>query len=257
MNNQIRVGDNLQIMQSMESESIELVLTDPPFNSKQDYGAFDDRWSSDSEYLQFMEARLVEMHRLLKPTGSIYLHCDWHVSHHLRLLLDKIFGASKFRNEIIWAYTGPGFYNAKQFSRKHDTIYFYSKSATWTFNGDAVRVPYKSGPRWNSKRFGTSGSSEKMLADHARGKLPEDWWSEFSPVGRLPKERLGYPTQKPVALYERIVKASSNPGDILLDPFAGSGTSLIAAELHGRRWIGIDSNPQVKELLQLRLERGR
>jgi site-specific DNA-methyltransferase (adenine-specific) len=148
-----------------------------------------------------------------------------------------VFGGGNFRNEIIWCYTGPGS-KSRQFNRKHDTILWYSKGDTWTFNPDAVRIPHK-------KPIGCGGTSAKWGGDalaerYASGKVPETWWTDMSPVGRLKNERLGYPTQKPLALLERIILASSNEGDVVLDPYMGSGTTIEAAAKHGRQWIGID-----------------
>ena len=190
-------------------------------------------------YLTEMTVRLVELHRVLKPTGSLYLHCDPTASHYLKVLLDAIFGAKSFRNEIVWCYTGPGPPGQRQFSRKHDTIFWYSKSDTWTFNADDVRIPHDAKTKENYKE-GLTGSgfvgAEHLI--HERGKVPEDYWQiAIAPRG---KEYLGWPTQKPLKLLQRIIEASSNPGDVVLDPFCGCGTALVAAEKLGRRWIGID-----------------
>jgi|LSQX01.3.fsa_nt_gb site-specific DNA-methyltransferase (adenine-specific) len=190
-------------------------------------------------YLTEMTVRLVELHRVLKPTGSLYLHCDPTASHYLKVLLDAIFGAKSFRNEIVWCYTGPGSPGQRQFSRKHDTIFWYSKSDTWTFNADDVRIPHDAKTKENYKE-GLTGSgfvgAEHLI--HERGKVPEDYWQiAIAPRG---KEYLGWPTQKPLKLLQRIIEASSNPGDVVLDPFCGCGTALVAAEKLGRRWIGID-----------------
>ena len=192
-------------------------------------------------YLTYMAERLEEMRRILKPTGSIYLHCDPTASHSLKLLMDAIFGQANFRNEIIWAYTGPGSSKVRQFKRKHDVIFWYSNGDSWIFNVDDVRIPYK---KLNTHRGGA------MMGDNMtpevrdrylqKGKVPETWWPDFSPVGRLKKERLGYPTQKPLSLLERIIKASSNEGGIVLDPFCGCGTAMDAAERLKRKWAGVD-----------------
>ena len=192
-------------------------------------------------YLAYMAERLVWMKRVLKPTGSIYLHCDPTASHYLKVLMDGIFGNKSFRNEIVWCYTGPGSPKMRQFNRKHDTILWYSKGNRWTFNRDKVRIPHK---KLNTNRSGAmiadALTPEQRDAYLKKGKIPETWWPNFSPVGRLKKERLGYPTQKPLALLERIIKASSNPGDIVFDPFCGCATTIEAANKLGRRWIGID-----------------
>jgi hypothetical protein len=182
-----------------------------------------------------MAVRLVEMHRLLKPTGSIYLHVDPTASHYLKLVMDQIFGGQHYLNEIVWSYTGPS-NTQRWFPRKHDVILSYAKdSGQHTFNRDAVRVPYVK--RNTGKTSGIFKEAAELSED---GKVIEDVWSDITNVGRLKNERLGYPTQKPLALLERIIKASSNEGDIVLDPYMGSGTTIEAAAKHGRKWIGID-----------------
>ena len=136
--NQLYCGDNLEIMADMESESVDLIATDPPFNTGRDWGAFNDKWEGGLKgYLKFMEPRIEEMHRLLKPTGSFYLHCDPTASHYLKVMLDGVFGIKQFRNEIVWHYT-IGSPNCKQFPRKHDTIFYYSKSEKWIFIGHGM-----------------------------------------------------------------------------------------------------------------------
>ena len=185
-------------------------------------------------YLSYMAERLFVMHRLLKDTGSLYLHCDPTANSYLRIILDAIFGAKNYRNEIVWCYTGPSAAK-KNFPAKSDTIFRYTKSKNWTFNWSEIRIPYV---RLNTGK--TSGIFKKAATLSKEGKVPENWWTDISPVGRIKKERLGYPTQKPLALLERIVKASSNEGDIVLDPFAGCGTTAEASFRLGRKFVGID-----------------
>ena len=193
-------------------------------------------------YLVNMAQRLQELHRVLKPTGSIYLHVDPTASHYLKLVMDLIFGGQHYLNEIVWAYTGPS-NTQRWFPRKHDVILSYAKdSKRHTFNRDAVRVPYKA-LNAGGNRFGEGLTAEGNEARMAEGKVIEDVWSDISTVGRLKNERLGYPTQKPLALLERIILASSNEGDVVLDPYMGSGTTIEAAAKHGRKWIGIDLTP--------------
>ncbi|MBA4420237.1 MAG: site-specific DNA-methyltransferase [Anaerolinea sp.] len=192
-------------------------------------------------YLVMMAARLIELHRVLKPTGSLYLHCDPTASHYLKVVLDTIFGVENFRNEIVWCYTRPSS-PVKQFPRTHDDLFFYTKTDRHTFNRDDVRIPYDEETIARSNR--NPGNKSVMGGKgtdrlNPLGKIPESWW----PIPMLQgnsNERLGYPTQKPLALLERIIQASSNPGDIVLDPFSGCGTSIAAAQKLGRRWIGID-----------------
>ena len=204
-------------------------------------------------YLTYMAQRLAEMKRLLKNTGSIYLHCDPTASHYLKILMDGVFGAKRFRNEIVWCYTGPGSPGMRQFSRKHDIILWYSSGERWAFNSDAVRIPHK---QLNTNKKGAviseALSAEIRDAYLKKGKVPETWWPEFSPVGRIAGERLGYPTQKPIALLRRIIKASSHKGDVVLDPFCGCGTTIAAARELGREWIGVDISSFAVNLIKNR-----
>ena len=215
---------------------------------------------NEAAYIALMGVRLYECRRVLKDTGSIYVHCDMHANSYLRILMDAIFGNTNFRNEIAWCYTGPS--NTKRwFPRKYDTILFYAKSNATTFNRDAVRVPYKDGVVEKARGKGSaaiwsSGHNEDRVADLAKiGKVPQNWWTEetpgFSPVGRS-KENTGYSTQKPIALYQRIVRASSNPGDVVLDLFAGCATTAIAAELEGRNWLACDMAYRANTMLMRR-----
>ena len=256
--NRLIMGDNLSLMTALLPEyegRIHLIYADPPFFTNRKYSArigrgedsrkpvqwqlsdgYHDHWSDLDSYLDFLYQRLAVMHHLLAPNGTIYLHLDWHADAYARLLLDEIFGADHLLNEIIWAYHGPSPIRSA-FNRKHDTILVYVKNEHYTFNVDAVREPY------NQNTVKTFNSSPKAgfgkMPDLERGKVPEDWWY-FPVVARLHNERTGYPTQKPVALLERIVLASSNPGDIVADFFCGSGTTSFVAAKHGRKFLACD-----------------
>ena len=165
--------------------------------------------------------------------------------------MDAIFGEKNFRNEIVWCYTGPGSPYMRQFNRKHDTLFWYSKGKKWTFNRDDMRVPYKD-PNQTLRRAMDGGrgiSDEEAQEYRFRGKVLETWWINIAVAVRSPNERLGYPTQKPLALYDRIIKASSDEGDIVLDPFAGCGTTIEAALTNNRRVIGIDILPFALRLI--------
>ena len=199
-------------------------------------------------YLTYMTRRLARIRAVMKPTASVYLHCDPTASHYLKLAMDAVFGRDSFCNEIAWCYTGPG-KAARWFPRNHDVLLFYAKNARQNvFNAENIRVPYK-GLKTQHREGGRSGgiggrlTSANVDAYRRRGKIPEDYWLEtdgFTPVGRIKGERLGYPTQKPAALLRRIVEASSNPGDLALDPFCGCGTTIAACHELGRRFVGID-----------------
>ncbi len=256
--NRLILGDNLSLMTALLPEyegQVHLIYADPPFFTNRKYPArigrgedsrkpavwklaegYHDHWDNLDSYLDFLYQRLTLMYRLLSPNGTLYLHLDWHADAYARLLLDEIFGADHLLNEIIWAYHGPSPIR-RAFNRKHDTILAYVKAEDYTFNVDAVREPY------NQNTVKTFNSSPKAgfgkMPDLARGKVPEDWWY-FPVIARLHNERTGYPTQKPVALLERIVLASSNPGDLVADFFCGSGTTPFVAIRHGRRYLACD-----------------
>ncbi len=193
-------------------------------------------------YVCFMAVRLVHCYRVLKPTGSIYVHCDYKSDSRLRMLLDAIFGADNFRNEIAWCYTGPA-NTPRWFPRKHDTLLFYAKSGESVFH--RVRIPHRSGIHNEGTVFGNLDSSDEgaraMRAREKQGKPIEDWWADIGAGNHISKfEQTGYSTQKPLALARRIIESSSNPGDLVVDVFAGCATTLVAAEVTGRRWLGCD-----------------
>ena len=201
-----------------------------------------------ASYLYYMMERLRACHKVLKKTGSIYLHCDYRASHYLKMVMDEIFDDQNFRNEIIWCFTGPS-RQKKDFPDKHGTILRYSKTDDYYFNPEAIRIPYK---KSNIATGRTSvvgrAKDEDLLKLDIQGKLPEDWWSDIATVGYKHSEITGYPTQKPEALLERIIKASSNEGDLVLDPFCGCGTAIVVAHKFNRRWIGIDINKTAYEI---------
>jgi len=257
--NHLYLGDNLKTMAALLPDyagRIDLIYADPPFFTNKIFSArigrgedsrdpanwklgdgYNDHWGDLDEYLSFLYPRLYMMYKLLSPTGSLYLHLDWHADSYARILLDEIFGSDRLVNQIAWLYHGPSpIRNA--FNRKHDTIFIYSKSKNYTFNCDAVREPY------NPNTLKTFASSTKAgfgkVPDLERGKVPEDWWY-FPVVARLHNERTGYPTQKPEALLERIILASSNPGDLVADFFCGSGTTPLVASRIGRSFLGADA----------------
>lgn len=259
--------DNLAVMRRLPPACIDLIYIDPPFGTgqvrrlqsirtglgektRQGFGgrihnfevvsAHDYRDDMPlEEYLGFLYDRLVEMHRLLQESGSLYLHLDHHTVHFARMMLDEIFGADRFLNEIIWAYDYGGRARDK-WARKHDNILWYAKSHRWTFNREEIdRIPYMA-----------PGLVTVEKAE--RGKLPTDtWWMTIVPTNS--KERTGYPTQKPVKLLERIIRASSNVGDLVADFFCGSGTTGVAAKRLGRRYLLVDENMEAVRITKQRL----
>jgi DNA modification methylase len=273
--NKLFLGDNLAIMAALLPEyegCVNLIYVDPPFFTNRHFTArigrgedsrkprewqlatgYADHWDNLDAYIDFLYQRLKLMYRLLAPGGTLYLHLDWHADAYARLLLDEIFGAENFLNEIIWAYHGPSPIRSA-FNRKHDTILVYTKGSNYTFNADAVRVPYDAS---TVKTFAASTKAGfGKVPNLQRGKVPEDWWY-FPVVARLHSERTGYPTQKPEVLLERIILASSNPGDLVADFFCGSGTTPLVASRHGRRFLASDATFRAIHTTKERLIRER
>ncbi len=295
-NRTLFLEDNLPVLRGLDSKSIDLIATDPPFNKGvKDFSgktkagvkvSYKDVWNWDDDvhddwikqiggehpklynmilyaneaagddmgaYLCFMAVRVLEMERVLKDTGSIYLHCDPTASHYIKAMMDAIFGRKNFRNEIVWHYSNLSA-TKRYFPRKHDIIFFYVKSnASWTFNADSVRIPY-SDSSLDRVRYKGSGFASKAKGSwlQKKGKIPDSVWDIPLLKGN---ERTGYPTQKPLVLYKRMIEASSNPGDIVLDPFAGCATTCVAAEQLGRQWIAVDINEEAEEVIRDRLDR--
>jgi len=259
-------GDNLHILRQMEDESVDLIYLDPPFFSNRNYEviwgdeaevrSFLDRWDGGIErYIEWMEERSRELHRILSPTGSLYLHCDWHAGHYIKVMLDDVFGSRKnFQNEVVWYYRGGGV-SPRRWGRRHDTIFFYTKSKNWTFNVDPVRMEYSPESMERLKYKARAFRGDRVYDSYRPnplGKHPDDVWS-IQPLMPSNRKRLGYPTQKPEGLLQNIILASSNPGDLVLDPFCGCGTTIAVAEQHGRNWLGIDISPSAIELCERRL----
>ncbi|MAP64731.1 MAG: site-specific DNA-methyltransferase [Microbacterium sp.] len=278
-------GDNLLAMAALLAGDedtpslrgkIDLIYIDPPFDSKADYRtkitlpgttidqkptvleqfAYSDTWADGTaSYLAMIMPRLVLMRELLSDSGSIYVHLDWHVGHYVKLLLDEVFGKQNLRNEIVWAYHGPGSPGMRQYNRKHDTVFWYSKSDSWIFNDDQIREAHSEKTKGNFKT-GLAGSG--FIADDyalAEGKIPEDWWI-MAIAGRYPvdgKKRVGYATEKPWPLIERIIRGSSSEGAIVADFFGGSGVFAAVAESLGRRWVTTDLGKPSTMVMRKRL----
>jgi len=272
--NLIYCGDCKEVLKQLPEESVDLIYLDPPFFSNKHYEviwgdgaelrAFEDRWKGGiMNYIEWMKERIEQCYRVLKRTGSLYLHCDTHASHYLKVyVLDPLFGYNQMVNEIVWCYTIGG--KSKQsFGRKHDTIFLYAKSDNYTFNGKAVSIERpqthmkmridKNGRPYQEKKDAKTGKIYRYFMDE--GKIPEDYWTDIETINWEAAERLGYPTQKPEALLERIVKASSNGGNLVLDPFCGCGTTLVVAQRLKRKWIGIDVSPTACKLMMARLKK--
>jgi DNA modification methylase len=309
----IYCGDNIDQLKKLPGECVDLIYIDPPFNSNRNYEVFwgetkekrrfEDRHASTQAYIEFMRPRCVELHRVLKKTGSFYYHCDWHASHYVKVMLDQILGENQFQAEIIWKRTS-AHSDSSTCGRAHDTIFLFGKSQEITWNSqyqayddEYVNTHYrykdKKGRVYrtdNLTAMGLSGGGytyewngvnklwrvpqQKMQELHDQGRIHytktgtaeyiryfdempgmplQDVWTDIPPVNSQAAERLGYPTQKPIALLDRIVKASSNPNDIVLDAFCGCGTALVAAENLRRQWIGIDISPTACRVMAKRL----
>ena len=327
--NRLILGDNLEILKSMESDSIDLIYLDPPFFSNRNYEviwgdtgeirSFQDRWSGGiSHYIDWLKERVIEMHRVLKPTGSIFLHCDWHANAYIRVhILDRIFGEDNFKGEIIWQRHNSHNDAKKKLAVLKDTLWYYSKTSKNIYNpvyGDLSekyidewykyddydgKGKYQLGdmvspnPRpnmmyeWQGFSFPVKGwryEKETMQKLHDEGKiyypidskgnldftkrprlkrylseqngqLLGDIWTDIQNVQSQSIERIGYPTQKPEALLERIINMASNEGDIVLDPFAGGGTTIAVADRLNRQWIGIDQSPMALKVTEFRLQK--
>ena len=291
-NRTIFCRDNLDVLRGINSDSVDLIYLDPPFNTGKQWRApigvsakgasFKDTWSnqdidatwsedyraewnplyqfisgmnfyaraSDVSYISYMAIRMIECRRILKPSGSLFYHCDSVMRDYIKVMLDAIFGQRAWVNSIIWCYSGPG--KKRGFTAKHDDIFWYAKSADYT--NHPLYTPHKSGLHGSG---GLGFRDEKYVGDiqalETRGKQMEDWWADITPVGRLKRERTGYPTQKPLALLHRIIRAASNEEDMVLDPFCGCATTCIAAEQLGRQWAGIDVSVKAFDLVRQRL----
>jgi len=291
--NELLCGDNIEVLKKIADESVDLIYIDPPFFSNRHYeviwgnGAelrsFGDRWKGGIEhYIGWMVERLKELHRILKPTGSIYVHLDWHAVHYVKVEMDKIFGLKNFKNEIAWCYKEREI-SKSRWNTKHDTILFYTKGEEYTFNWAKLTTKYSEGSLKKysltdekgrkyqirgkgGKYIGKQGLSPAIEKAHPSwtyrdyldlkpGVLARDWWDDIPFLNRAAKERIGYPTQKPEALLERIVTASSNEGDVILDAFCGCGTTLAVSEKLNRKWICMDVSPVAVNVMTERLEK--
>ncbi|MEH2930427.1 DNA methyltransferase [Candidatus Ventrimonas sp. KK005] len=264
-------GDCLEILKQMDSNSVDMIYLDPPFYSQKIQSLkdtkgneyfFEDVWNSREEYLDYMEVRIYELKRVLKDTGSIFLHCDEKVSHYLRIVLDNVFGEENFRSEIIWTYKR--WSNSKKgLLSGHQTIFFYSKTNNYKFNivyteySPTTNIDQILQERVRDNRgkaiYKHDDNGEVILSREKKGVPMSDVW-EIPFLNPKAKERVGYPTQKPIELLERIIRISTDVGDIVLDPFCGSGTTMVAAELINRKGIGIDISQDAVILSENRLK---
>lgn len=271
--NKVYCRDNLEVMKQIDDESIDLIYCDILYGTGRNFKDYQDIKSDKETVYSFYKDRFQEMHRILKSDGAIYIHCDTNIQHYIRYLLDSIFGEDNFRNEIIWCYKTTLRVSENQFGRDHDNIYFYAKSKKHKIHPDRSEFPASESTvkRWgkyadkngfvSNKHFAGSKSTIINTEDETKGfninyGIPRDWWEISANVakGNTNEVKFGkYDTQKPKALLERIIKASSNKGDIVADFFCGSGTTLVVAKELNRQYIGCDINPRAIEVSNERL----
>ncbi len=266
MRNRLIAADCLEVLPRLKAGSTRLIYLDPPFNTgvrrRGRAGSYEDAFGAPADYIAYMRPRLEAMLRALAPDGSLFFHCDWRMSHHIRLMLDDLFGLSGpacarrgvFVNEIIWHYGLGASKAGRRLLTKHDVIFWHARSPDYVFNAlrdaptPAMLDKYRHTDAQGNRYMNAYGKRYVMKG----GKLLDDVW-DIPAIAPTSRERVDYPTQKPLALLRRIVELASNAGDVVLDPFCGSGTTLVAAKHLGRRWIGIDSNPQAIEIARARL----
>jgi len=255
---QIIEGDNLEVLQALEAElagEIHLAYLDPPYGTGRNFGAYDDRWESRAALVAMLRPRIESIHRLLHAEGSILVHVDHRVAHEIARVLDEVFGAGDrdpprtppapgFRNEIIWTY-GLGGSSSRFYPRKHDVIFWYTKGSAWYF--DAPKMPARSARMRGKEKKQLDVFMGPSRVDEA---IADVW--DVATINNMAKERTGYPTQKPLALLERLVAAHTRPGELVIDPFCGSGTTLVAAQNLARRAIGIDASPEAVRIARQR-----
>lgn len=265
-------GDSLNVMKEIGDNQIDAIYLDPPFytqdiqklssrENEEEY-SFSDRWNCMDEYLEYMKMRLYECKRVLKETGSLFVHCDRNASHYLKVLLDQIFGMSNFQSEIVWSYKR--WSNSKKgLLNNHQIILFYSKSIDFKFNriyteySETTNIDQILQERVRDKKgksvYKCDQNGEVIFGKSKKGVPLSDVW-DIPYLNPKAKERVGYPTQKPILLLEQIIKLVTDENDIVLDPFMGSGTTLVAAKMLNRRYIGIDISKKAVELAETRLE---
>lgn len=265
-------GDCLTIMKDLKDNSIDMIYLDPPFFTRKKHSlssrdrklhySFDDIWDSYKTYAEFIQLRLMEARRILKDTGSLFIHCDKTANHILRLIGEDIFGEDNFLAEIIWSYKRWS-NSSNNLTPNHQTILFFSKTANYKFNkiytdySETTNVDQilqkRSRDEYGKAIYARETNGDIISSDEKKGVPLTDVW-EIPFLNPKAKERTGYPTQKPILLLDRIIEISTHEGDIILDPFCGSGTTLVSAKMKGRKCIGIDISQEAINLTKLRLE---
>jgi DNA modification methylase len=257
--------DNLAVLAELPEASLDLVYVDPPFGTGARRvgrgGSYDDGRDDVGAFLEFLRPRFEGFRRVLKATGSLFVHLDYRTVHYVKVELDRVFGRAALVNEIVWCYSVGG-KSRRAFGRKHDTILWYGRTTDHAFYPERVRVPRKPGSHMrvvtNSdgrpvqvKRDRRTGRIYSYPVDD--GKVPEDYWTDIETLNRGDRERTGWPTQKPAALLRRIVLATTQPGDLVADFFCGSGTTAVVAAELGRRYLAVDISPEAVAITRSRL----
>ena len=257
-------GDSLAEAGRARDGSFDAIYIDPPFGTgivRHGRGhRYSDRADDPDTFVEWLAPYLGEAHRVLAPTGSLFVHLDYRAVHYVKVALDRLFGRERFVNEIVWCYSVGG-KSRRGFGRKHDTILWYARGADWAFYPDAVRVPRRGGSHMRVVRDGDVAVQEKTDRRTGRiyrypvpaGKVPEDWWTDIETLNHSDRERTGWPSQKPERLVERIVRAVTAPGDRVADWFCGSGTTAAVAQRLARRFIVCDREPAAIEVCRARL----
>lgn len=272
--NRLITGDNRVVLPTVEDASLDLIYVDPPFgtgsvrrgrkrsDTSSEAPSYRDVPNDPDRFVQWLHPVLEHSHRTLAPHGSLFVHLDYRAVHYVKVALDRLFGRSRFVNEIIWCYAVGG-KSKRTFGRKHDTILWYARTSDYAFYPDAVRVPRRAGSHMRVVRD-EDGQLVQEKTDRKTGKVyrypvnlgkvPEDWWTDIETLNRGDRERTGWPTQKPSRLLERIIKATSAEGNVVADWFSGSGTTAEVAQRLGRRFIAVDAEAEAIRLAAERLE---
>lgn len=249
--NKVYCIDNLELLKQMDDKTVDLIYCDILYNTGKKFKDYDDKLGTPQEAIEWYSPRLVEIKRILKDTGFVLLQMDYRLSHYIKVTMDNILGVNNFINEIIWYYKSPSGTSKNKLANKHDTILVYSKTNNYKINIDELREDYSE----NTKQQAIKGniSFNRITKLNPKGKTPTDVW-EMPTLNSQAKERVGYDTQKPKQLIQKIIKGFSNKGDVIADFFCGSGTSMVVAKELGRQYIGCDINPRAIEITNKRLD---
>jgi DNA modification methylase len=265
--NRVILADNLRILPRLADASVAMIYIDPPFatgtrRQSSSGKSYPDRETCPETFVAWLEPRLVHSQRVLEKTGSLFVHLDYRAVHYVKVALDRIFGHANFVNEIIWCYSVGG-KSRRSFGKKHDTILWYANGRDYAFYADAIRIARKAGSHMRVRTEDGVAFQEKTDRKTGRvyrypidrGKVPEDWWTDIETLNHSDRERAGWPTQKPERLLERLLLATTRPGDCVADWFSGSGTTAVVAQTHDRRFVVIDTERDAIDCARERLRK--